>query len=376
MSLRFSVAGVLLRSRSVFRSPGGHKVGLVARALRGSVLTAGIVVLAIGHAAAAADDPKRPGTDSTATNTRDASPPADVSPAEKQRRLRLRQIAEGYKANRASLAAGTCRIELTSARARTIEDAFAGVWEKRGKPFEITVVFRGDAWVMRTKVDQQNSARKGVLTLWQNGNSGTFRRLPDSPARNEGDPFSMVADLASVIAAAEAHNDEAPRLTEEKVLREEVEYIRLSQRGGGEYDVDFFIDRRRGYLPIVVDQFRKQSPELVSRTQVLETREEGSIWFPIRVVSAMPQRLPDGTQVVSVQESKTVALDLTTAPEDADLTISVPAEVQYTIEGDNQSAKSLFMGRNGPVTLSVNDLEGIHRALQEVSAARRRGENP
>jgi hypothetical protein len=356
--------------------PGGAFAGL---------LVAGFAALATMPLFATSEDSKQSRADQ-ADVSRAKAVAEELSDDVKRQRLGLRLIAQRYKANREAFAFGKCRIRYLSNRAATLQDALAGKWKDplRQDPWEETVSFRDDALAWKTKIDQQNFVRKGRFAIDQNGNQAIVYPPKHFRFENSFHPFRLMmdrqhefSDPATVIASAESRNYEGVQLTvQEKVVRDGNEFVLLRQRSAGDdFDADFYIDRRRGYLPFCTDYFQKPSGELHAHKLVLDTRREGTAYFPTHVMLVIHSKSKDGQPYVEVREWKAVSLDLAQPPAADDLTIAVPKWAQFSNEGNPNSAKTLFGGADGDsVTISADDVEGICRQLEEVAAERKRTE--
>jgi len=235
----------------------------------------------------------------------------EISNDEKQRRLRLRQIAEGYKANRAAFTFGKCRISHENLSAETVEEAMADRWKKppRPRPFEMTICFRDDALVWRTLPDQQNFARKGRFALNQNGNTAVVCSPDYFKFEDAFHPLDMLVSIGSespspvsVVSSAEARNYEGVELTrEDGVIRDGKEFLLLKRRStADDLDADFYIDRSRGYLPVISEYFRKGSAEPHVRLFLLDIRRQGPGWFPMRSMLIEPRKTREGKSYVLV----------------------------------------------------------------------------
>lgn len=308
-----------------------------------------------------------------------------TSVQEKQRWLRLRQIAEGYKANRAAFTFGKCRIRYASHEAETLEDALAGKWkEPQRKPFDTTICFRDDALVWKTSIGQQNFAKKGRFALEQNGNSAVVYSPRYFRFDDVRHPLDWVIDLGvafpslvSVISSAETSRFEGTRLTkEDRVVRDGKEFVLLKRRAssaGTELDADFYVDRNRGHLPVIAEFFRKGSAEPVARRVLVDIRREGQAWFPMRALLIEPLRSEEGKPRFEVREHHVLELDVTDPPGEKDMTIQFTKWATFRNQGDVNSERTLYAQVDADfVTASINDIEGLYRNLQEVSAERKR----
>jgi hypothetical protein len=359
-----------------------HRGGALA-----GILIAGFAALIIATYAtfATAEDSKEsPADRADAARAKTASddPTDDV----KRQRLGLRLIARRYKENKEAFAFGKCRIRYLSNRAATLPDALAGKWKDppRKDPWEETVSFREDALAWKTEIDQQNFVRKGRFAIDQNGNQAIVYPPKHFRFENSFHPFRLMmdrryefSDPASVITSAESTNYEGTELTtQEKVVRDGNEFLLLKHRSTGEgFDADFYIDRRRGYLPFITDYFQKPSGKLHAHKFVLDTRREGTAHFPAHVMLVIYSKAKDGQPYVEVREWKAVVLDLAQPPAADDLTIAVPKRAQFSNKGNPNSAKTIFGGADGDsVTISVEDVEPIYRQLEEVAAGNKRTE--
>src|SRR5262249_44918486 len=143
-----------------------------------------------------------------------------------------------------------------------------------------------DALAWKTVVDQQNLVRKGRFAIWQSGNQTIVYSPKNFRFENAFHPFDLAMSTgwgpqfsspASAIASAEAGHYEGVELTtQEKVIRDGNEFVLLKYRTAGDnFDADFYIDRRRGYLPFFTDYFERPSGELRARQLILEVRREG-----------------------------------------------------------------------------------------------------
>jgi hypothetical protein len=332
------------------------------------------------------DDPKCPVSDSTGTQRAIAAPEA-VSEDVKRERLRLRMIAVRYRENREKFTSGKSRYSHVWNRANTMQDTLAGRWiDPPRVPWETTVCLHDEALVFRTKFDDANLAIKGRFAVQQSGNLATVYS-PTNFRFNVGGfhPFNLVmgaakefSDPASVVAWAEANNYEDVQLTkQEKVIRDGAEYLLLKHRGSGAgFDADFYIDRRRGYLPISTDYFHKPTGELHARRVVLDTDRVGSsAYFPVHVMLMIQRKPQDGEPYVDVQEWKVLAQDFAQPPTAEDLTIEVPKMAQFHNQGNPNSHRTLFgNARGAAVSVSVDDIEGIYRQLEQVAADNKRTE--
>jgi hypothetical protein len=334
---------------------------------------------------AASDDltaPPAASSDGQAQKNRAAK---EISNDEKQRRLRLRQIAEGYKANRAAFTFGKCRISHENLSADTVEDALADRLNKpqKRKPFEMTFCFRDDALVFRTLPNEQNFARKGRFALYQNGNTAVVHP-PHSPFKLEDGfhPLDMLVSIGSespspvsVVSSAEARNYEGVELTrEDGVIRDGKEFLLLKRRSAADdLDADFYIDRSRGYLPVMSEYFRKGSAEPHVSLFLLDIRRQGPGWFPMRSMLIEPRKTREGKPYVLVRDKRVLALELGKPPDDADLVIQFSKGAQFRNQGDPDSTNTLFANAAGDVvSVSVSQIEEIYQQLQEVAQENKR----
>lgn len=326
----------------------------------------------VARSLAAAADSKTPPADRAKAKVTGVE--AAPSPEEKQRRLRLRLIAEGYNANKRALASGKWRISGSIWLAATLDDAQAGKWERPQPPLpDVVFSLRDDAVAIKTEVDDFNFVQQGRFAISQNGNSATI--FP--PAKFRFDvphhPFVWLIDDASpatLIEAAEATNYAGIELTEQPgVVRDGREFLLLRKRGAADdIDVDLYLDRQQGYLPIIAEFFRRSTGELQSRRLQLEVRREGSGFVPTHRRLVTP-RLDNGRRYVHVYDRKVTELDLAARVTDEDLTIQIPKLTGFHIEGNVQSETTLGIGK-----VSVSDILPLYERLEAVAATRRRDE--
>ncbi len=350
------------------------------------LLIAGIAALFVAPNArlATADDSQSSPADGTAAPPVKAAA-GDLADDVKRQRLGLQLIARRYQANRQAFAFGKCRIRSLTNRADTLQDALAGKWKDppRQNPWEVTVCFRDDALAWKTKIDQHNFVRKGRFAISQNGNQAIVYPPKHFKFENAYHPLELVmgvmskefSDPASVVASAESGNYERIQLTtQEKVIRDGNEFVLLQQRSADDdLDTDFYIDRRRGYLPFRTDYFHKPSGELHAYKLVLDTHRAGTAYFPTHVMFIIQRISKEGQPYVEVHEQKVLDLELAQPSTTEDLTIALPKMAQFRIEGNPNSDKTLFGNIDGDVvTLSVDDIEGIYRQLEEVAADNKR----
>lgn len=312
----------------------------------------------------------------------------------------LRQIADGYQQNRASFRHGKCRFTYTMATADSEQDALKGKWNdvRKLQTNEYWLFFRDDAMVVKhtigpdelrqkmrteTVTYSESYARKGQFAVDLDaavGNSIVY-----SPANNRCNvrmhPFNLADDSeridpSSRITYAQNQMFEGIDLrVKENVIRDDHTYLELKIAAKrSSLDVTHYLDPQQGFLPFITEYFVKnETHDLFSRMSLMKVHREGDRYFPLHAIGVYPSKPTSGPAYVRVREMKVVEFDFKYQPTDEDLTLQLPKDTQFSDGVNPMTAKSLYRdGQPGIAEVSVNDLEGIYKLLQQIAAERER----
>lgn len=308
----------------------------------------------------------------------------------------LKELKEGYLANRSALQHGKCRFRYTRLTADSEADALAGKWNDSRPRLnrDYTYFFDKDAFVIKTDLDREKLAKEirsddGLLVPETVAAKGDYAIHHDGVVNNaivyspknkklhvRYQPFNLALDadisLAKSIDYAAARNFEGANYGIEKVKLDDRPYVRVTN--AAEYnssDIVYWIDPTRGYLRFRSEFISRRTGKLSSWMRLLEVHEENGTYFPTHAMQISPRRTVDGDSYVEVDEMKVEELDLSYKPTPEDLSISLPNSTQYYDGVNPNTAKTLYRSSKDPlIPISVDSIEGIYNTLQEIAKQR------